>query len=64
LGFWEGNRLAAHSQPPGDAWDFYQFMDLDEGPGGADPAARRREQNVSILMILEFWEILHSGKML
>ena len=23
LGFWEGNRLAAHSRPPGDAWDLH-----------------------------------------
>jgi len=39
-------------------------LDLNEGPGGADPAARRRKQNVSILMILEFWEILQLGKTL
>ncbi|QCD78962.1 hypothetical protein DEO72_LG1g2599 [Vigna unguiculata] len=43
---------------------FYQFLDFDEGPGGAEPATRRREQNVSILMVLEFWEILQSEKTL
>jgi len=61
LGFWEGNHLAARQATHGT---FYQFLDLDEGPGGVDPAARRREQNVSILMILEFWEILQSEKTL
>jgi len=25
LGFWGGNRLAAHSRLPGDAWGLHQF---------------------------------------
>ena len=52
----------AHSQPPGDAWNFYQFLVLDEGPGNVGPTARRREKNVSILMIFKFWEIVQPDK--
>jgi len=50
LGFWEGNRLAAHSQPPRDAWVTSVSRFLDEGPGGANLAARRRERQVLIFM--------------
>jgi len=28
LGFWKGNRLAAHSQPLGNAWGSYRFWVL------------------------------------
>jgi len=49
-------------EPPGDAWNSYQFLVLDEGPGNVGPTARRREQNVSILLIFKFWEIVQPEK--
>jgi len=35
---------------------------LDEGPGRANPAARRRERNGLIFMFLGFWTISNRGK--